>query len=311
MPFSFKFDKIVTLIILGVIHINKYLIVNADDFGLCESANKACMELFETGNLLSSTIMMVCPGAEEAVKFAIDHPEYAIGVHTTLTAEWQKYRWKPLTDGKSLLDKEGFMWHESDMVELHAKSSEVEAEIRAQIDKAHAMGMKPSHIDNHMGSLYGYNTGRFGFLKMALRICHDYGYAYRVPLYVTKSTTPRGVPYPLFKALTGLIRYWVKKYDVITPDYLIFPDWKVPHIRESYESYRRIILDVWTNIPDGVTETFIHPAVESDELKGITNAWQCRVWEYELMKDPYTHQYLKDHGIEMITYRDLIKMKSK
>lgn len=311
MRFGLLFGKIYALIYLGVIVINRYLIVNADDFGLCKSANEACIELFETGNLKSATVMMVCPGAKEAVDFSIAHPEYPVGIHTTLTAEWKKYRWKPLTDGKSLLDEEGFMWHESDMVEKYTKSNEVEAEVRAQIDLAHSMGMKPSHVDNHMGSLYGYNTGRFGFLKLALKICHDYGYAYRVPLKVTKSTTPRGVPYPLFNAMTGLIKYWVKKYNVITPDYLIFPDWKIPHIRDSYEDYRRLILDVWTNIPEGITETFIHPAVESEELKGITNAWQCRVWEYRLMKDPYTHQYLKDHGIKMISYRELIEMKSK
>lgn len=51
--------------------------------------------------------MMPCPAAEEAVQFSIDNPQYAIGIHTTLTSEWKKYRWKPLTDGKSLLDPRG------------------------------------------------------------------------------------------------------------------------------------------------------------------------------------------------------------
>ena len=64
------------------------------------------------------------------------------------------------------------------------------------------------------------------------------------------------------------------------------------------------------DIPEnGVTETFIHPSVENDELKSITGRWQDRVWEYQLMKDPYTHKYLKDHGVELISYRELIAMK--
>lgn len=80
-------------------------------------------------------------------------------------------------------------------------------------------------------------------------------------------------------------------------------------MRVSYEAYRDIILKTWVDIPDGVTETFIHPSVENDELKTITGRWRDRVWEYQLMKDPYTHKYLKDHGVELISYRELIKMK--
>ncbi len=287
---------------------SKYLIVNADDYGLCNAANKAVAELFETGFLKSATVMMPCPGAKEAVQYSIDHPEYAIGVHLTLTSEWQKYRWKPLTDGKSLLDEEGFMWHESDQVEKNTKYKEVETEVRAQIDLAHNMGMKPSHIDNHMGSLYGIFTGRISLGKLALRVCGDYGYAYRLFSKHDKRICMEGVPYFLYYILTPIINHWSKKFNVIIPDYLMFPEWN-NDMRESYETYRDIILKKWVDIPDGVTETFIHPSIEDDELKTITGRWKDRVWEYQLMKDPYVLEYLKEHGVELISYRELIKMK--
>ena len=287
----------------------KYLIVNADDYGMCNAANEAVEELFLGGWLKSSTIMMPCPGAEHAVQFSIDHPEYAIGIHTTLTSEWSKYRWKPLTDGKTLLDEEGFMWHESDQVEKNASYEDIEKEVRAQIDLAHKMGMKPSHIDNHMGSLYGHYTGRLGLSKLALKICGSYGYAYRLYTKADKRICPNGTPYALYAAVTILSKHWGKKYNVVIPDYLLFPDWN-DDMRVSYEVYRDTILKIWTDIPEGgVTETFVHPSVESDELKGITGRWLDRVWEYQLMKDPYVHQYLKDHGVELISYRELIKMK--
>ncbi len=288
----------------------KYLIVNADDYGMCTAANEAVKELFLGGWLKSSTIMLPCPTALEAVEFAKAHPEYAIGVHITLTSEWGKYRWKPLTDGKSLLDEEGFMWHESDQVEKNAKYGEIEAEVRAQIDYAHQLGMRPSHIDNHMGSLYGHYTGRLSLGKMALRICGDYGYAYRIFTKHDKRICPNGTPYAVYAAMTLLTNAWGKKYGVIMPDYLLFPDWN-DDMRVSYEVYRDTILKIWTDLPDGVTETFIHPSIENDELKSITGRWQDRVWEYELMKDPYTHKYLKDHGIELISYRELIEMKKE
>ncbi len=286
----------------------KYLIVNADDYGMCHAANEAVAELFDGGFLKSATVMMPCPTAKEAVEYSNAHPEHAIGIHLTMTSEWGEYRWKPLTNGKTLVDEEGYMWHESDQVEKNASYEDLEAEIRAQIDLAHSWGMKPSHTDNHMGSLYGHYTGRLGLAKMTLRICGEYGYAYRLYTAHDKRICPKGTPYFLYAAITLLSKRWGKKYNVVIPDYLLFPDWN-DDMRKSYETYRDTILKIWTDLPDGVTETFIHPSVESDELKSITSRWQDRVWEYQLMKDPYTHKYLKDHGVELISYRELIKMK--
>ncbi len=287
----------------------KYLIVNADDFGLCHSANEAVFDLFKDGKLFSSTIMMVCPGAEEAVKFAIDNPQYAIGVHLTMTSEWKTWRWKPLTDAPSLLDEYGYMWHSTEQVEKNAKLKELRAELNAQIDKALSMGMKPSHIDNHMGSLYGNRTLRFTMLNMTLKEMGKRGYAFRLYEKADKRLTPAGTPEPVYMLSGKLTSLLAKIHKVTLPDYLLFPDWNKDLSSNGYEHYRETILKLWTNIPEGVTETFLHPALETDELKSITGNWFQRVWEYTLMKDPATHEYLKEHGVTMISYRDLIKMK--
>ena len=94
---------------------------------MCHAANEAVFDLFRSGRLHSSTIMTPCPAAHEAVKFASENPQYAIGVHLTMTSEWERYRWKPLTGGKSLVDKDGFMWKSSKEVEQNADSAELEA----------------------------------------------------------------------------------------------------------------------------------------------------------------------------------------
>ncbi len=290
----------------------KYLIVNADDFGMCNAANEAVFDLFRSGRLYSSTIMMPCPAAEDAVRFSIENPQYAIGIHLTLTSEWGTYRWSSLTRGKSLEEPDtGFMWKESDIVEKNVKYDEVEQELKAQINKALIMGMRPSHADNHMGSLYGHYTGRFGMLKLALKVCGRYQLPYRMFLKTDRRLCPRGVPYPVFSLLPIFSRLWSKKYNVILPDYMIFPDWDVPGMRDSYEKYREHILNIWTDIPDGITETYVHPSVECDELKSITARWQDRVWEYNLLKDPETEKYLLSKGVKMISYRDLVEMRKK
>lgn len=299
---------------------SKYLIVNADDFGMCKAANDAVIDLFESGMLKSSTIMMPCPAAGDAVKFSVENPQYAIGVHLTMTSEWNEYRWKPLSGGKSLVDEAGFMWKNSRLVGKNAKLDELEAEIKAQVDRAHALGMKPSHLDNHMGSLYGHFTLRFELLKMTLRVCGEYGYAFRMFTETAKSVAPSDVPYFVFSPLKYLSKHWGKKYNVIMPDYMLFPDWPAMNkiigskskgdFNEDYRTYRDEILKIWTNIPDGITETFVHPSLDTPELRSITGAWHQRVWEYQLLKDPETHEYLKAHGIELISYRELIEMKT-
>ena len=165
---------------------DRYLIINADDFGMCRGANLAVMELLknEKSALTSSTIMAPCAWAPEACRFAAENPELAIGVHLTLTSEWSKYRWAPVNaeHTASLRDEEGYMWHESDQVEEHVDLDEVEGEIRAQIERCKRLGLtNPSHLDNHMGSLYGIETGRFELLELTLSLAGEYGLPFRFP----------------------------------------------------------------------------------------------------------------------------------
>ena len=289
----------------------RYLIVNADDFGMCESANDAVIRLFEAGRLFSSTVMFPCPACERAARFAAAHPEYAVGVHLTLTSEWQTWRWKPLTGGKTLTDEAGFMWRRTEDVEKHAAYADISAEIEAQYQKALSFGMAPSHLDNHMGTLYGNRTGRPGLLRLALRFAGEKGLPYRLFSKTDLSMTPRGTPKPVYKIAGWVTGAMARRYKVTVPDYLLFPDWTQDLVKDGYEGYRKEILRQWTAIPEGVTETFLHPALETDELKSITPNWFQRVWEFNLMNDPATHAYLAERGVTMISYRDLAAMKKK
>ncbi|MBQ5823602.1 MAG: ChbG/HpnK family deacetylase, partial [Clostridia bacterium] len=127
----------------------RYLIINADDFGMCRSANFAVFDLLKSGGITSSTIMAPCGWAPEAVKFAKEHPEFAIGVHLTTTSEWDNYRWGPVGVGAnaSMRDSEGYFYHECDDFEKHADLDEVKNEVVAQIEKLKALGLSPSHLD--------------------------------------------------------------------------------------------------------------------------------------------------------------------
>lgn len=296
----------------------RYMIINADDFGMCRGANLAVMELLKDKDsaLTSSTIMAPCAWAPEACRFAKDNPELAIGVHLTFTSEWSKYRWSPVNtkDTDSMRDDEGYMYHESRDFEINADLNEVIGEIKAQVERCRVLGLdNPSHLDNHMGSLYGIEIGRFELLKETLGVCGEMKLPFRLPSKITKemfsnSMLDISVDASAVEAVFGQITGYADMLKVALPDYLIPNEWGGPQ-DESYESFREYLLTMYENMPEGITETYLHPSIETDDLKGTSSVWERRTWEYKVMKDPKTKQHIEAHGIKLINYRDLKTMK--
>lgn len=294
----------------------KHLIINADDFGMCRAANLATFDLFEKGGISSSTIMMPCSWAPEAVRWAAEHPQYAVGIHLTLTSEWKNYKWGPVAQSgtDSLRDEFGYLYPECDEFESNCDIDEVETEIRAQIDLAKKLGLNPTHLDNHMGSLYGFN-GNMQVMPKTFEICGELGYAFRMFRSLKRefipSTFPEDLPFNLLNMLVSGYVAIADELNVPLIDNILFPDWN-DEMLSSYEKYREGILAKLENIPEGeITETFIHPSLECDELKGITSLWRCRVWEHRLFADPTTRQHLESHGVKYIDYRDVVRMRKE
>ena len=292
---------------------DKYLIINADDFGMCHAHNVATFDLLQKGAITSATIMAPCPWAFEAVRFAKENPQFAIGAHLTNTSEWSTYRWQPLTKAQSLIDEEGFMFHNCNQFAERASMKDTRAELIAQIERLRALGLNPSHADNHMGSLYGIHNGRFELLQTAIEIAAQYELPFRLPMKFSSAQYKNGmfgIQIPMDQIACAISRFtdYAQQCRVAMPDYLIPGDWNGPQ-KDSFENYREYIYELYRTFEPGVTETYIHPAVECDELKAITGSWQRRAWEYRLFSDPKTRQHIDALGIRLINYRDLKKMR--
>ena len=203
--------------------------------------------------------------------------------------------------------------HESDQFEEAADLDEVEAEIRAQIERFKSFGIEPSHLDNHMGSLYGIETGRFELVQMTIELAGQYGLPFRFPMQFTDAQFTNDmlaihVPKEMIEQFIGGMTQLGQSVGVAMPDFLLPSHWNGPQ-SESFENYREYIYEFYRTFEPGVTETYIHPALPTDDLKGSTGAWERRVWEYELFKDPKTRQHIESLGIKLINYRDLKKMR--
>jgi chitin disaccharide deacetylase len=162
---------------------DKVLMVHADDIGMSHSVNVATIEAFKKGLVTSGSVMVPCPWFPEIAAYAREHPELDLGLHLTLTSEWKYLRWRPVASPekvKGLLDEEGFMWRSERQTATKATPLEVETELRAQIERALQFGLKPTHLDTHMGTLYT----RKDFFDVYTKLGKEYG----IPVMVMRPT---------------------------------------------------------------------------------------------------------------------------
>lgn len=295
----------------------RYLIINADDLGAFHCGNAAVMDLLTdpAGALTSSTVMACAPWAPQACRFAAKNPQLAIGVHLTLTSEWDTLRWGPVNDRDtaSLRDAQGYFYRSTPEVEQHAAIGEVRDELRAQIERCLRLGLRPAHADNHMGSLYGIATGRWELLRTTLEVLASYGLGFRLPSDIAgidfgNRMLGIGTEAEATRAAAAQVVEAAAAAGVALPDHLIPGEWGGPQ-DESFENYRDYLYALYENLPEGVTETYLHPALEADEIKDACPAWKFRWWEYRIMKDPKTRQHIEAHGIRLIDYRELVRMR--
>lgn len=277
----------------------KILLLHCDDAGMCEEANISVQSYILKGDVLSAAVMMPCPNAAEMVEWAKKHPAADIGVHLTLTSEWKKYRWSTLTDPEKvpgLIDPEGKMWPEVPELVMHASPKEVETEIKAQIDAMLAMGYKPSHIDTHMGSLYGSPDYARVFFETAVK--------YNIPANAIDLSNKevaeyyRKAGYPINdEMIQYLEKYPLPKLDNFTSA----PNGK------TYEEKRDNFIKLVQSLKPGLTEIIFHPSILTDNLRSITGTAQQRAWEAEMFSDPVIKQFFKDNNIEITNWTEIMK----
>jgi chitin disaccharide deacetylase len=275
---------------------SRVLILHADDVGMCCEANLAAEEYFRTGDIQSASIMFPCPWAADFAAWFKEHPQADCGVHVTLTSEWKRYRWGPVAPrGKvpGLVDKDGMLHNNVLGVALGATPEQVEIEIRAQIDRALASGIKPTHLDTHMGSVYCRPDVAKVFLKLALE--------YKIPAFVLEPTPEmieklRQEGFPATDEMIRTMReYPMPKLDRFTD---------VPR-GKTYEETRTKFFEMVRSLPPGITQIIFHPSVESEALKRITGSWRQRSWEARLFSDPEVKQFFKDQGVQFTTWREM------
>ena len=141
---------------LGFSDNDRLVIIHTDDIGMCHASVQACKDLWAFGTITSGAVMVPCPWFPAVVEMCKENPAIDMGVHATLNAEWESYRWGPVSTreaGSGLMDEAGYFhqWHPG--VYQNAKPEAVAVEVNAQIEKALAAGIDVTHVDSHMGTI--------------------------------------------------------------------------------------------------------------------------------------------------------------
>jgi predicted glycoside hydrolase/deacetylase ChbG (UPF0249 family) len=235
---------------LGYPRDSKLLIIHADDMGLSHSVNTACIKAFENKGITSGSIMVTCPWANEIEAYVKDHPGLDVGIHLTLTAEWDLYKWGGITPSDqiaSLLDNNNFFYSSVEALGKVAKGAEAEKELRAQIDRAIAAGVRPTHIDTHMGSVLANPE----LIKVYLNLAD----AYHLPLLFPRAYLAL-LPPDIAKSMETKI-FLLDNLFMLDPK-MIAGKW-IDAYRKGVESMK-----------PGLNQMIVHLAIDNEEMQAIS-----------------------------------------
>jgi predicted glycoside hydrolase/deacetylase ChbG (UPF0249 family) len=267
----------------------KLLILHADDIGVAHSENAASFDALDKGAVNSGSIMMPTPWVTEVARYAQAHPNADLGLHLTLNSEWETYRWgsvAPRDQVPSLHDPDGTFPRSTDTVARRAKLNEVERELRAQIDRAYLMGIKPTHVDSHMAALY------------------------QTPeLFRTYAKVARSYKLPFLHFIGGAdpaIVATLEPSDVVADAVIMRLQPGTP------AQWRQYYLDQIRNLKPGLTVLLVHLGYDDAELRAVTVGWDSwdakwRQRDYDVLTSPEFKQALKDNNVVLVTWRDIQK----
>lgn len=270
---------------------SKLLIVHADDLAVAHSVDTASFEALDKNAVTSASVMVPCSWLMEVASYAKDHPDADLGLHLTLTSEWKVYRWGPVESKDkvgSLLDPAGYLWPETGPAAQNIKPEEAEREIRAQIQRAIAAGIRPTHLDSHMGVLFSTPD----LFAVYVKVAHEYN----LPFLAIR------LPGSSSRLLSLL-----SEKDVVL-DSVVMAN---PAVRSG--EWKDFYINAVKNLKPGLTEIIVHLGHDDVELQAVTldhpdygSVWRQR--DYDFVTSADFKKVLKESHVILVKWNDLKKL---
>ncbi len=282
-----------TLTQLGYDPTDRVLIIHADDVGFSHASNVAAFDAMANGSLTCSSTLVPAPWFMETAKLQREHPDADIGVHMTLNAEYETFRWRSASGLPSLHAPDGGMWRDVESVVQHVPTDDARVELRAQVELAFAAGIDVTHLDTHMGAVMH---------PLYMPPYVDLAIEHRLPLFFIRPSERR------LEALGPGAKVYVEQLQRLDAlgwpllDNILVETLSQIEPDDKEATFRRFFAD----LRPGLTHFLCHPAKGGEELDAIvpeTGAHRAR--EYELFRTPEIRGYCESLGIKLTGYRQI------
>ena len=267
------------------------LIVQGDDMGALHGINVGTIQAYKQGILRTTNVIACGPWMLEAARMLKENPGLDVGVHLVLTSEWEFFKWRPLTSGRSMVDANGYFFpmvvpapgfpKGSTVTEAKPKIEEVEREVRAQIEMAKRLVPQVTYVGSHMGFTSPFPEWQ----KLVSKLAREYGLV---------------MPGTEFK-LQRLGRIYNAGRDVG------FDSGEV-RAQKFAQALEKVGPGTWVTVDHAATDT---PEMQAISHYGYANVAADRAAVVAAWTSPLVLEVVKRRGIKLISYRDLLKEAGK
>jgi len=281
---------------LGFSDTDRVVIIHTDDIGMCHASVQAFKDLWAFGTITSGATMVPCPWFPAVAQMCKENPAIDMGVHATLNAEWESYRWSPVSTyeaGSGLIDDAGYFHQSREAVYENANPEAVAVEVNAQVDKALAAGIDVTHIDTHMGTIINPKFVQHYLQAGASRLIPNMLPRASAKGFEVMQIDERTV------AMFAPILYQIEAQGIPMLDGLFELPLDEPQGRME-------ITKRWlSELPTGITHFILHPSVDTTELRAIAPDWQGRVADYQTFMSDEFKMFLEKEDLKLIGYRPI------
>jgi predicted glycoside hydrolase/deacetylase ChbG (UPF0249 family) len=282
--------------LLGYSDNDRLIIIHTDDIGMCHASIQAYIELMESGLVFSGATMVPCSWFPRVAEFCRRNTFTDMGVHLTLTSEWDNYRWSPISTSlqdSGMLDGEGYFYRSTEEAQIHGEPQAVQLELQAQVNRALSAGIQVTHIDTHMNTV-----AHPKFVNSYIELALQYKIPFLFPRQDETGFRKLGIDAETAQLAAKLVMYLEDK-GVPLVDQATGLDLAKPNERLDYAKL------LVSNLEPGITHFIIHPSLDTPELRAITPDWQSRVADYQTFIDDELRQHLNNIGVQVISYNTL------
>jgi len=273
---------------------DKVVIFHIDDIGFSHASNVASFECLDFGVASCGSIIVPAPWFLETASIFRKNPDYDLGVHLTLTCEYDLYRWRALSSvdlNSGLLDSEKCLWRTAEEAIANVTPKAAENEMRTQIQMALDNEIDITHIDSHMGTVMDPK-----FLPFYLKLAREFD----IPAFLPRVNKAMLIELGLEETADAILKMFsqLEAKGVPMLDHILIDT------GGEYPDKTQYYCKVFAEIKPGLTHLLFHPAMMSSELQAITpDSAGWRDQDYKAFMDSRLKKCVEKYDLKVIGYR--------